>query len=498
MPFITGTVSTFTNKFINTPETIGTGNGVATVFSYTVTKPPIFISGVKISYVIAAVTHTPTSDANGNFTGTGLTSGTVTEAGLISLTFSTAPDNASLIRVTEYTTKGIAQKLKEFICAGVQYTETVGTGNGVTLSFNYVPTAGPIAKGQIRLKFRISGVWYWVYDNGNAEFIHDKIVSSIIDYDATPSIDITFVNPPENTFSIEIVYTDSAIEGRDWLIWRNTLAKTNLNVDAFPGLLLQEYIFRNSGKNYSEDLCFGLRESQHIATNQYLLELNIYEQFNEAYFVANSWNYNSPQVSFDTTTKHWTAHPSSTFADLPMTYWIRATKNIVSINVKVAGTIYTGFLAGVGIRFSSKQNYPNPCFIIGNSTGNFQYTSIASTHSMYTNVVGTNQFWYIKQTGGIAAFSTGGIEGARIQPTTSYIASGNIGKTTNNKVVLYELFVENVVPTKLNFQIPDIYHTPFLAMTTEDELTEGVDIFKVFQNIFRTTSFDFYAVKMTD
>lgn len=490
MPWTTGNVSTFTNKFINTAETIGTGDGVDTTWSYTVSKPTIFISGVKLSYVIGGVTYTPTSDASGNFSGTGLTSGSVTEAGLITLVFSTAPDNTTLIRVTEYTTKGLLQKLREFIATN-QYEETIGTGDGVDTTFSATLANTTIAKGQVRVKFKIAGVVYWVWDNGSGSFIHAQITTGTIDYN-TGDIDLEFVAPIDNTYAIKALYTTGAV-GQDWLIMHEDISQDNVLADAFPGLLLKEYVFRNSGANWAENVVLGLRESQYVPANQYIMELNLYSQWAETEDAANSWNINAFSTTYDATREHWSAHPSSAFNDATMTYWIKATKNYLFLEAKVSGTVYTGFYGGNGIRFCSQQDYPNPNIILGNSAGNFSFSSTATTHTMLIDPASANSAWLINQENELINWGD-----FRVLPPNEYVVAGDLEKTSNSKVALNELFAFQFdpLPQELLFQIRDLYHTPYINMNSEDTLGGGV--YRVFQNIFRTSTSDYFAIKEAD
>jgi len=495
MAWTTGTVDTFTNKLINTPEVADQGNGSQTIFTLQTGLSPVFISGVKIEFTIGTVTKQATSDASGDFSGhADITSGTIAEDGSLPITFATAPDNLTDILFNEYTTKGVLEKVKEYI-TGNQFEETIGTGNDVLTNFNYTPLNGPIAKGQIRVRFRILGTWYWVWDNGLGEFIHDKISASTIDYTATPNIDITFTDPIENTFIIEMLYTDATVEGRDWLIMHENLSQDNAASDAFPGLILKEYIFRNSGSNYIEDVFFGVRESQYIPSNQYLHELNLYKQFEESEWQSSDWNINAFSTSYSATQEHWSIHPSSALNDATMTYWILATKHIVFVCIKVSGTVYTNWIAGNGTRFSSKDNYPNPNFIIGNFSGNFQFTSTSASHSMVADPPATNNAWGITKENEYVQIGSN-LSKMLLEPTSSYVSSGDVEKTTNSKVVLYELFFCRSTPNfELMFQMPDVYHCPYIDMATEDEITEGANTYKVFQNIFRTSSFDYFAVK---
>ena len=83
-------------------ETIGTGDGTTTSFSYTVNDPPIKRGSITMSYTIGGTDYTATDNGVGSISGTDCT-GTVDYLdGDISLTFSTAPDNGTDITI-DYT-----------------------------------------------------------------------------------------------------------------------------------------------------------------------------------------------------------------------------------------------------------------------------------------------------------------------------------------------------------------------------------------------------------
>lgn len=86
-----------------TAEVGATGNGTATVFDYTLAQTNIKPSTLTVHYTIGATAYDGTDDGAGNITGTNITIGTINyTTGAISLTFTTAPDNAADI-TNDYT-----------------------------------------------------------------------------------------------------------------------------------------------------------------------------------------------------------------------------------------------------------------------------------------------------------------------------------------------------------------------------------------------------------
>ncbi|MEO5357791.1 MAG: hypothetical protein H7844_10895 [Nitrospirae bacterium YQR-1] len=80
-----------------TDEVVGTGDGSTTVFTNTATHTPVKQSTVQIKYYVGSVQYTATANSSGTITGTYISSGSITNAGALSLTFSTAPDNGTSV-----------------------------------------------------------------------------------------------------------------------------------------------------------------------------------------------------------------------------------------------------------------------------------------------------------------------------------------------------------------------------------------------------------------
>ena len=436
---------------------------------------------------------TPQLDASGDFSAhSDITSGTIAEDGSVTITFATPPDNPSDILFNEYTTKGFVQKLMEAITTN-QFTEVVDTGDSVKTVFANTLSNTTIAKGQMLLRFKIASQVYWVWDNG-VDFQHDNIVTSSIDY-GTGAVSITFDTPIDSGFDVDILYTTGA-PGADWIVLHDKLAQDNTQAaDAFPGLLLKEYIVTNCGSSWNDRLVVGIRETQYIPNNQFLVELNLYRFWNENEKDVGEWNFTGAiSTAYNATTEHFTQLPSFSFNDDEMTYWFSTTKDRINGINKVSNAVYSSFAFGIGKRLgASKAEYPQPYYIIGNGAGDFSFSSIASNHTAI--IYPSNTFALICLT---PENDYEAADDINFAPTEYQIAASDIKKTTNNKLIVFEIFAVQFDPNpdRVLFEIPDIYYTPFIDMATEDILDDGVDTFLVSQNIFRSDVGDFFAIKI--
>ena len=80
-----------------TGEVLASGDGSTTSFSGTITNTPIKPGTISVGYTIGGTAYTATDDGNGNISGTDC-SGTINyDTGAWTLTFTTAPDNATNI-----------------------------------------------------------------------------------------------------------------------------------------------------------------------------------------------------------------------------------------------------------------------------------------------------------------------------------------------------------------------------------------------------------------
>lgn len=490
MTWSTGTIDTFSNLLVDTPEVADTGDGATTVFSLQTSNKPIFVSGVEIEFTISTTTYQVTSDANGDFAHAEISSGSITEAGALSITFNNPPDDTTDILFNEYTTKGALQKIVDSITSD-QYTEVVDTGDGVTTSFSTTLSNTTIAKGQMLLRFKIGGFVYWVWDNGNDEWEHDEISSSSIDYD-TGDVSITFATAIDDTFDIDILYTTGSA-GQDWIILLEQNAKDSGGSDAFPGLLLKEYVLTNSGSGYADRVVVGLREAQNIAGNQYNIELNLYKSWNESDQDQGEWNFSGNySTSYSGSTEHWTGLPCIAINDTTQTYWVSSTKDRVNFVVRVSGTIYAPASFGIGNRIgSSKDDYPKPYYVAGTGSGDFVFSSTSGTHSSFVKPSSTDSFILLTPEDGYQ-----GADDFKLSPTEDLSNPGDLKLTTTNKVGMMEVHLVEIDPSERTlFELDGVFYCNYVNFAAEDVLNDGADDYLVVQDVFRTGNGDYFCLK---
>lgn len=492
MAFTSGVVSRFAPTLITADETIGTGNGSTTSFGYALLNPTVFLNTVKIKYTISAVQYTVTADSGGVFNGTGISSGSVIEAGVIALAFSTAPDYATLIFVDEYKVKGLLTKLLEFACTN-KFTQNLGTGNGSTTIFSTTLSNVPVAKGQCRVKFKIGGTVYDVWDNGEGAFVHAQITSGTINY-ATGAISVTFALAIDNAYVMVILYTTGA-EGQDWLIMLQQNAKNSTNTaDAYPGTDLQEVVLKNSGPGYKEEINFGIREFQHAADNLYGWNFNQYVIWATTQEASNSWNGNSGShglITYDGTRNFWSTHPQTPVNNATINYRFYATKRRIVCKLQNAGTIFTSCYLGGFRAFASPSNYPKPQVVIGNTFGVVPYTNATASINCITHFPAINNFCLGLLPDNTFFLSTK----VKPIPTVNYLNTGQLKKTTTNKVLLNPVFLHKYtpLPVELLGALEEVYHVPSTNLVANDILQHAGKNYRVSQNIFRTTYFDYFA-----
>lgn len=499
MPYTTGTISTPFNKaFVD--EIVGVGTGSQTVFTIATSKPTIFVdSTFTIKYTIGSVQYTGTA-SNGTITGTNISSGTVTEAGAISITFSTAPDASTSI-LASYTTKGLVQKIIDYCCS-TSYEESLSTSNQIDYTVTLANTT--VSKGQCRIRFRIAGTEKEVWDDGEGNFIHTNIdeANSSINY-ATGAVVIKFLQAIDTGYTVKALYTNGATEGRDWMILLNQNSKNSSGNDAFSGLKLQELVMKNSSVNYKDFICIGLREYQSVTNNVYNASLNVYDKWDNANETAvNKWNSNSAWSAFtgyDTTYNAYVGHPLLVMKDDQMTYFISVNKRRIVVAVKVSATVYLCIYLGGYRRYSTPEQLKCPMIMIGNTVT----LSHNSTSTVLLNPNGLiTSFAYFFKHDTKEKLRTDGNN--RLWPVVNNWNPGmtfplTVTRTTNQAFVLPMYITQDSLIGVQNYnlygELDGIYIVVNKDIRTEDILTVNSNNHIVFQNVYRTTQYDYLAVE---
>lgn len=498
MPWKTGQVGTFANKAITVDETIGNGNGSNLNFTYQLSKYSLFRETLVIKYTVGSTAYTASCTSGGVISGTHIASGSCTEEGYISLTFSTAPDNATPVYADSYTAKGILQCVLDFVC-GEKSSENLGTGDGSTVVFSTTLSNTPIAYGQCRIRYKIAGVVYDVWDNGEGYFEGTKIVKadSTIN-NSTGEVSIKFSEAIDNAYVMIVDYCVSSIDGRDWMILHETTTKTALNAEAFSGQLLKQLILKNSGVSYKDMFVVGLREWQYVSNQSWAWNLNLYNKWDLVYETNGTWNCNSTWAggnSYDTIYNNYTQKPSIYFKDDLMKYWVISNKRRIIVICRVTNTVYTSCYLGGIKRISNSQQYPVPGFAIGTWYGNVNFSS-TSLKSIFTVSVGNSQFksFGVSPNGDWLSASAG----SNLDDGQTFTNTGTLKANSDGSVSLFPCFLMDLTynPDILIGQLDGVYNCLCDSLSVEDIIQEDSVDHLVVQDVYRTSYSDYFAVAL--
>lgn len=398
-------------------------------------------------------------------------------------------------------TNGLLQELIDF-CAGTMSEETLGTGDGTTLQWTKTLASVP-GLGQLRIRFLVAGAEQEVWDNGEGKFEHDYVNydDSSFDY-VTKELVFKTTVAVTNAYVIKAKYASVNANGNDWFVERQTTTKSNTGAEAFSGLLLQEIILKNSSVSYKDFMCVGVRENQYTTSNQYLWNLNLYDEFKSLYEnYACPWIGNAQKfgwTTYDATTKNFTQYPSQALQNSLLKYWFFVNKRRIICVYKQENGYYSGCYLGGIIRFMEPSEYEIPSIIVGAGCGNFNYTNTSQSALLFSkdflmlgNLKNYNNYYAYSQT---SSLLTG------IYPGEYRLSTGEVSSDRNGNILLF--------PSHLIFksssyestscvlgEFDGIYCVPNSDIVSEDTITIGSEEYIVFQNISRTSYMDYMCVK---
>lgn len=398
-------------------------------------------------------------------------------------------------------TNGLLQELIDF-CAGAMSEETLGTGDGTTLQWTKTLASTP-GLGQLRIRFLVVGVVQEVWDNGEGKFEHDYVNydDSSFDY-VTKELVFKTTVAVTNGYVIKAKYASINASGNDWFIERQTTTKSNTGADDFSGLLLQEVILKNSSVSYKDFICVGVRENQYTTNNQYLWNLNLYDEFKSLYE-----NYASPWIgpaqkngwtTYDTTTKNFTQYPNISIQNSTLKYWFFINKRRIIVVYKQENGYYSGCYLGGLIRFMEPSEYEIPTIVVGSGAGNFNYTNttqscllFSQTFIMLGHLKTYNNYLMYVQT-----YSCG----TGIYPAQDKLSTGEVSADRNGNILIFpsHLLYRPAPDEKTTCclgEFDGIYCVPNSDVVSEDTITIDSEEYIVFQNINRTTYMDYLCVK---
>jgi hypothetical protein len=182
----TGAVTVNMEFYYEVSETLGTGDGSTTSFSYTTTYSSIKENSILIKYIISGTTYTASDNGSGTIVGTSVTGTINYTTGEVTLTFTLAPANSTNIVIT------------------YSYNKTTIPDNGTTIDVEYyflknsieITEAGITDSGGKLLAYAtFPPLKFKNYTNHlNMFFMIDKSSWSVIDYDGGTASTTTVVS----------------------------------------------------------------------------------------------------------------------------------------------------------------------------------------------------------------------------------------------------------------------------------------------------------------
>jgi len=390
---------------------------------------------------------------------------------------------------------GLLGKLLEW-CASVGYEETIGTGNGVLTTFNFTLTNTPIPRGQCRIRYKIAGVDYETWEDGEGAFSGEKISTATLDR-STGIGSIIFTEPLDNAYVMKAKYT-TATEEQDWLILHQRTTRKADGTEAFPGILLQEVILKNAGVSFKDFVGIGMREWQYPSSQRWGWNLNLYKSKNVVDEAANSWNFNSAwsgKSTYDLTNNNYSNHPSIYLKDAEqIKYWFISNKRRIIVIARTASTLYMSAYLGFGKRIATPAQYPQPNLLVGNSYGNKSFSDTTLTYcAKVVDGAFVNKFFSIKPNGQVLV-TADTLEG------WTWTNDGTVKKTTNNKINLFPLYVINNTQAQpmyeVLYELDGVYLCPNEGIVAEDTITIGADTYLIVPDIYRTNFDNYMAIKL--
>lgn len=194
---VIGTPSFAAGTAVTSETASSAPNGTLKIFSGTLAHGSIQNSSVTFTAVIASTPVTATDNGSGTVTGTGVTGTINYTSGLWTLTYTTAPDNATNITAS-YT----------WLVTGLTHVLAESTGlsgaAGIT-KFRGKLAQGKITPGTVKFHINFLSASIEIVDNQNRQLIHEKVADGYVNY-SDGSFLLFFLNPPDTAASLTADY----------------------------------------------------------------------------------------------------------------------------------------------------------------------------------------------------------------------------------------------------------------------------------------------------
>lgn len=294
-----------------------------------------------------------------------------------------------------------------------------------------------------------------------------------------------------------LAFVTSGGDGGDWTVEYNRNARDDNELSPTEpfGSDCKEVILSNTGLSGSEKIYVGIREWYYLASGAYGWDLTGYLTYTADQFWNTGYSEHGRDL-YDATWEHYTELPVLPLHDDTIYYWFYSDKQRIVVVAKVQSNYESCYL-GFGDRFGNVTDYPYPLLIQGSIFGNRIYSDATSYHKFIAQHGSgeTN-----KHQMAVLPDNTWCSSGVTLFPRTNWINTGNLVATPGiGQLLVSPVMGALVEENQTLWEQDQIIHVAGSGMQSED-LINGPDgqRYRVFQNIFRTTYYDYMGVVESD
>lgn len=298
---------------------------------------------------------------------------------------------------------------------------------------------------------------------------------------------------------LNFVTGDPLTPGRDWTLLSSENTKNNVLPYSEPfGAGCRQVILKNTGISKEESVIIGIREWYYKVKAAHGWDLNGYLYHQDGL----DWNLSRVHhgcTAYDATWHHYTQHPMIPLIDDTMYYWFYSNPRRIIVVVKVQSN-YESVYLGFGRRFGNPSDYPTPLAVIGSTFGNRTFTDTSGAHNF---IIAPNYFrdhfqhWIVDPSNAYRicqGYQTYAERGAVIIPRGDYNDRDTIKRTPAGDNLITPCYVAQPVQNDLFMDLDGVYHVVGNGVQSEDTVKWSGGTLRVFQNVFRTTHFDFMGI----
>lgn len=295
----------------------------------------------------------------------------------------------------------------------------------------------------------------------------------------------------------------------DWLV--NTVGWTELDYSGVPSpdgaTLLADVALRAPGATAGNEYFLFINTSFNVGAGSYGWTFRAAVDYDADLIPANQEN-PSPEVFFNL----W---------ENPIDYWFYANGRRVIVVAK-CNTSYISMYAGLFLPFALPSEYPRP-FLVGGNYNSLQPYDLSNSRNRFIADPGSFTMFYLNRDANEwKAVSNHDSSGANVSPTvlgnaimwphrglrqtasadaTSDTESWNqqglsqMRPLDNGEIPMFKCHILSYGELKAVGALDGVYSVPGFGKTSEQVLSFSPRQFRVFQNIFRTTSRDFMSIE---